>query len=59
MTLRDMAVNGRDMMTLGARGRSVGEMLQWLLDQVLDEVLPNERDSLLAAAQKHLAETNA
>ena len=59
VTLRDMAVNGRDMMTLGARGRSVGETLQWLLDQVLDEVLPNERDALLAAAQKHLAETNA
>lgn len=59
VTLRDMAVNGRDMMTLGARGRSVGETLQWLLDQVLDEVLPNERDVLLAAAQKHLAETNA
>ena len=56
VTLRDMAVNGRDMMTMGAKGRAVGETLQWLLEQVLDEILPNERDALLAAAQEHLAQ---
>lgn len=54
VTLREMAVNGRDMMALGAKGRTVGEALQWLLEQVLDDALPNERDALLAAAQAHL-----
>ncbi len=54
VTLRDMAVNGRDMMTLGAKGRTVGGALQWLLEQVLDDAIPNERDALLAAARAHL-----
>ena len=56
VTLRDMAVNGRDLMSMGAKGRAVGETLQWLLEQVLDENLPNDRDALLAAAQAHLAQ---
>ena len=56
VTLRDMAVNGRDLMAMGAKGRAVGETLQWLLEQVLDENLPNDRDALLAAAQAHLAQ---
>lgn len=56
VTLRDMAVNGRDMMALGAKGRAVGEVLQWLLEQVLDDTLPNERDALLSAARTHLAQ---
>lgn len=55
VTLREMAVNGRDMMALGARGRAVGEMLQWLLEQVLDDTLPNDRDALLNAARAHIA----
>lgn len=55
VTLRDMAVNGRDMMALGAQGRTVGETLQWLLEQVLDDTLPNERDILLDAARARLA----
>ena len=54
MTLRDMAVNGRDLMALGAKGRTVGETLQWLLEQVLDDALPNERDVLLETARAHL-----
>jgi len=54
VTLREMAVNGRDMMALGAKGRIVGETLQWLLEQVLDDELPNERNALLEAARMHL-----
>ena len=55
VTLREMAVNGRDVMALGAKGRIVGETLQWLLEQVLDDELPNERNALLEAARTHLA----
>ncbi len=54
VTLREMAVNGRDVMALGAKGRAVGETLQWLLEQVLDDALPNERDVLLETARAHL-----
>lgn len=54
VTLRDMAVNGRDLMAEGvAHGKQLGETLNWLLGEVLNERLPNERDALLAAARAH------
>jgi len=49
--LRDLAVNGNDLMEIGYAGRTIGIMLNWLLDQVLEETLPNERSVLLAMAQ--------
>jgi len=49
--LKDLAVNGKDLMEIGYRGRSIGTMLNWLLDQVMEETLPNERDVLLAWAK--------
>ena len=58
VTLREMAVNGRDMMALGAKGRTVGETLQWLLERLLDDALPNEREALLEAARMHLKNQN-
>ena len=54
VTLRDMAVNGRDLMAEGiAHGRQLGETLNWLLAEVLNERLPNEREALLSAARTH------
>ena len=54
VTLRDMAVNGRDLMAEGiAHGRQLGETLNWLLAEVLNERLPNEREALLSAARAH------
>ncbi len=53
VTLKDMAVNGRDLMAEGIRGKALGEMLQWLLDEVIAERLVNEREALLAAARLH------
>lgn len=49
--LHQLAVNGRDMMTLGLQGREIGEMLQTLLQAVLDGELPNEREALLHWAE--------
>lgn len=46
-TLRDLAVDGRDMMALGLRGRQIGETLDALLTQVAEGELPNEKDALL------------
>ena len=51
LTVKDLAVNGNDLLTLGYQGKAVGEMLNALLEQVLDEALPNERDALLEYAK--------
>ena len=48
--LKDLAVNGRDLQTLGYQGKAIGQCLQFLLEQVIDERLPNDKDALLAAA---------
>ena len=50
-SLKQLAVNGRDLMALGLRGPAVGRTLQTLLEGVMDDDLPNERDALLAAAR--------
>ena len=47
LSLKDLAVNGRDLMQLGYEGKAIGEALDKLLAQVLDEKLPNEKDALL------------
>ena len=53
-SVKDMAVNGRDMLALGAKGKAVGECLSYLLSLLIAEKLPNEREALLAAAKAHL-----
>lgn len=45
--LKDLAVNGNDLMALGYRGKAIGTCLNALLEQVVDERLPNERKALL------------
>ncbi len=51
LSLKDLAVNGHDMMALGITGQSIGRTLNALLDAVLEEKLPNEREALLQAAK--------
>ena len=51
MTLRQLAINGHDLMAMGMpNGKPMGLCLNALLDAVLDERLPNEREALLQAA---------
>lgn len=52
LSLKDLTVNGHDLMKIGFSGRTIGLMLNWLLDQVIEETLPNERSVLLAWAEK-------
>ena len=52
LSIKDLAVNGHDMMALGITGTQIGVALNTLLDAVLDGQLPNEKDALLAAAKK-------
>ena len=50
-SLKQLAVNGRDMMQLGLQGPAIGKMLESLLDAVVNGDLPNEREVLLDAAR--------
>ena len=47
LSLKDLAVNGHDLMKLGYSGREIGRTLNLLLERVLDEQLPNEKEALL------------
>ncbi len=52
LTLRDLAVNGNDLLALGfSSGRSLGETLNKLLEEVLENRLSNERQALLRRAK--------
>ena len=51
MSLRQLAVNGRDLLAMGLSGPAVGQTLRELLNAVLDGALPNERQTLLAAVR--------
>ena len=51
--LKDLAVNGRDLIALGVpEGAAIGGVLGQLMELVLDERLENERESLLEAARR-------
>ena len=51
-SLKQLAVNGRDMAALGLEGPAIGQMLQALLEAVMDGAVDNERDALLALAKE-------
>ena len=51
VSLRQLAVNGRDLLDMGLSGPTVGQTLRELLNAVLDGALPNERQALLAAVR--------
>ena len=50
LQLKDLAVDGHDLMALGYTGPAIGKALNALLEQVIDEQLPNEKEALLEAA---------
>ena len=47
LTLKQLAVNGRDAMAAGLTGPAIGQRLNFLLEQVAEGALPNERAVLL------------
>ena len=51
-SLKQLAVNGKDMLALGLSGPAVGEALNNLLSRVVDGDLPNERETLLERARE-------
>ena len=52
-SLRHLAINGKDLLYLGIpQGPEIGRILNVLLEQVVEEALPNEPDALREAARK-------
>ena len=47
LSLKELAVNGHDLMALGITGPQIGMALNRLLELVIDEALPNVKTSLL------------
>ena len=48
LSIKDLAVTGWDLQQIGfAPGPDMGHCLNWLLSQVLDEIVPNEKPALL------------
>ncbi len=56
LSLKDLAVNGKDLMALGLAGKAIGITRNILLEQVLEENLPNEREALLSWLQTQIKE---
>ena len=55
-SLRDMAVNGGDLIKLGiCGGREIGSILDCLLDSVLRDEVPNEKSALLNFARNTIS----
>lgn len=51
-SLKQLAVNGRDMAALGLQGPAIGQVLQTLLEAVMDGEADNDRAALLALAKE-------
>ena len=54
LQIKDLAVNGHDLMAVGLSGKAVGQMLNRLLELVMDETVKNEKAALLARIQEEL-----
>ena len=52
LSLKQLAIRGGDLTALGFCGPEIGACLQSLLEAVLDERLPNEREALLTHARE-------
>ena len=56
VSLKDLAIGGRELMALGLKGKAVGETLNELLLLVCDEKVQNEKEALLNEAQRLIKE---
>lgn len=58
LQLRDLAVNGHQLMALGLQGREIGAALHFLLDQVLEGTVPNKKEALMQCLHEYLAKNS-
>ena len=51
-TLSSLKISGADLLALGFKGKEIGDTLNKLLDEVIEERLPNEREALIGKANE-------
>lgn len=51
-SLKQLEINGHDLLRLGFKGPAIGKTLEMLLDSVVNGELPNQREILLESAKK-------
>lgn len=51
---KDLKVNGHDMLQLGLQNKQIGDMLEYLYQQVVDNPSLNEKEKLLACAKQKM-----
>ena len=54
-SLKDLAVNGNDLIAIGFKGKEIGTILRCLLGKVVDGEIPNDRAVLLKMARTFLS----
>lgn len=52
LSLKDLAINGNDLLDLGFSGKAIGEILNQILEKVIDGALPNDKAELSAFAER-------
>ena len=52
MSIKELAINGKDLQKLGIEGREIGQTLSEIWDMALRNSVPNEREKLLEIAEK-------
>lgn len=53
VTLKDLAINGDDLIQLGFKGREIGKILDYCLDQVLRNQSLNEKEKLIGLVKHY------
>lgn len=53
LTIKDLAIGGRDMMSIGLKGPQIGRTLAYLLDNVIEDPQLNSKEKLLALAMRY------
>ena len=46
-TLKNLAINGYDLINLGYKGKEIGKILNNLLNKVINDEIPNNKEKLL------------
>lgn len=57
-TLKQLKINGHDLLKLGLQGKQIQEILEFLLDAVIQEKCPNEYEALLNYYKTSLISSN-
>ena len=57
-SVKELAVNGFDLMQLGFQGKEISNMLEVLLEEVISNPKKNEKEILINIAQRHISRTS-